>query len=129
MYRLVLEVIDCYSKSISTDQLKNKTAIHFDILKSTKYIPNIIQTHHKPEFFNRIFSELFKTYNVNHYSTYSINKASIVERIIRSIKPWFYVEFLSRGKYLWVDIIQKITSRYKVYRKIGKNLADVTFTK
>ncbi|XP_031336334.1 uncharacterized protein LOC116182882 [Photinus pyralis] len=39
-------------------------------------------------------------------------KAAIAERIIRTIKNYLYRQFSLRGKYVWIDAIESITSEY-----------------
>lgn len=50
-----------------------------------------------------MFKEITKTFNINHYSTYSVKKASIVERFIRTLKNKLYKEFHLKGNYKWID--------------------------
>ena len=134
-YRYILVVIDCYSKYVWTEPLKNKTAevvskAFKNVLKNAKYSPKNLQTDNGTEFYNRNFSELMRRYNINHYSTFSTKKAAIVERVIRTLKTWLHKEFSTRGKYKWLDILQKITKKYnsKVHRTIGMRPIDVTPT-
>ncbi|CAK1594971.1 unnamed protein product [Parnassius mnemosyne] len=42
-----------------------------------------------------------KNYNINHYSTYSVKKASIVERVIRTLITHIYKIFSLCGPYQW----------------------------
>lgn len=51
-------------------------------------------------------------YDVNHYSTYSNLKASIVERVIRTLKSRLWKQFSLQGTYKWLDILDKIISDY-----------------
>ena len=51
-------------------------------------------------------------YNINHYSTYSNLKASIVERVIRTLKTRLWKQFSLLGTYKWIDIIDKIVYDY-----------------
>lgn len=63
-----------------------------------------------------------KSLNINHYSTYSTKKASIVERLIRTLKNKLYKSFNLQGCNKWCDgtsenIVQKYNSTY--HRTIG----------
>lgn len=131
-YKYILLVIDCYSKFLWTRALKSKNAAEVSealtsILKQGRR-PKNLQTDDGKEFFNGTFLNLMKKYDINHYSTYSVKKASIVERVIRTIKNWLYKEFSFRGKYKWIDIIQDVTLKYNNthHRTIGTKPSKVT---
>lgn len=55
------------------------------------------------EFYNGEFKKIMKSYKINHYSTYSVKKASIVERVIRTLKSQLYKSFSLKGSYRWVE--------------------------
>lgn len=82
---------------VGTEPIKTKTTKEVsDVFKdkiSTKEFINFQGT----EFYNRCFSELLRRYNFKHYSTVRIKKAAIVERLIRTLKPWLHNEFSARG--------------------------------
>ena len=69
-----------------------------------------------------------RKYNINLYSKYSYLKASIVERLNRTLKTWMFKKFSLRGNYKWVDILTDLIEKYnaKVHRTIGMKLKDVT---
>lgn len=51
-------------------------------------------------------------FKINHYSTFSNLKASIVERVIRTIKNKIWREFSLRGNYQWLDILETVVKNY-----------------
>ena len=51
-------------------------------------------------------------YKINHYSTFSNLKASIVERFNRTLKNKMWQEFSLRGSYKWIDILPKLIKTY-----------------
>lgn len=117
-YRYILIVIDTFSKRVYAESLKDKTAKEttkaMEIIfgKVGQRIRNV-QTDDGKEFFNDIMKRLFTQYdNINHYSTYSRKKSSIVERVIRSIKKKLYMQFNLRGSHKWYDILQKVINTY-----------------
>lgn len=64
-------------------------------------------------FFNGMMKRLsIRNGNINHYATYSDKKASIVERLIRTIKRKLYMQFNLRGSNKWYDILQKVIDIY-----------------
>lgn len=131
--KYILVVIDCYSKFIWTRRLKNKSAIQvtnamIDVLKNIEgRIPKNLQTDHGKEFYNAKFAKLMKEHGINHYSTFSIKKAAIAERAIRTLKTWLYKNFSMRGTYKWIDVIDKITQDYnrRRHRTTGMKPCDV----
>lgn len=106
-YKYILVVIDCFSKYAWAVPLKQKNkelvskALKTILLSGR--IPNNLQTDSGKEFYNKMFKEITKTFNINHYSTYSVKKASIVERFIRTLKNKLYKEFHLKGNYKWID--------------------------
>lgn len=132
-YKFLLVIIDCFSKYVWTVALKDKSAISianaFNHLFTyeTKRRPNNLQTDNGKEFYNKQFDKIMKTYEINHYSTYTILKASIVERVIRTIKSFLSKEFTRNGNSKWVTILDKITAKYnnRVHRTIKMRPCDV----
>lgn len=132
-YKYILLVIDCYSRFVWTQALKNKTGRHVatgfkKILKRDKRTPNNVQSDKGTEFYNTSFSKVTNQYNINHYSTFSSTKACIAERAIRTLKTWLYKEFSHRGKYKWINILSAIVRKYnnRKHRSIGMKPVDVT---
>lgn len=107
-YKYVLVVIDTLSKYVWVNPLKSKdkksvTDAMQNILCSSMRKPKHLQTDLGSEFYNNNFRQLLKEFNIKHYSTYSIKKASIVERVIRTIKCHLYKLFSICGKFQWVQ--------------------------
>lgn len=116
-YKYILVVIDTFSKFAWAKPLKNKTGIEVTnamklIFRESKRIPKNLQTDQGKEFYNKNFTNLMKEYNINHYSTYSKMKASIVERFNRTLMSNIFknVKFVETRK--WVNILQEIMNRY-----------------
>ena len=117
-YRYLLTVIDSFSKKAWAIPVKNKTAE--DVTKATntilanneKRIPKNFQSDKGKEFYNQQFTELMKKHGINHYSTYSNLKASIVERFNRTLKNLMYKEFHVQGNYKWIHIIDNLLDKY-----------------
>lgn len=117
-YRYILIVIDVFSKKAYAEALKDKTA------KTTAAAMEIIfnqvgqrirnlQTDDGKEFFNGTMKRLLTQYdNINHYSTFTAKKASIVERLIRTIKRKLYMEFTLQGSKKWYGNLKKIIDSY-----------------
>lgn len=123
-FRFLLTVIDTFSKYAWTVALKTKTAV--EVTKAMKKIfnmgrkPKNLQTDDGKEFFNKEFKDLMNKNQINHYSTFSVLKASIVERFNRTLKNMMWKEFSNRGSYKWIDEYQNLTKAYnsKIHRTI-----------
>jgi hypothetical protein len=64
-----------------------------NILLKIKPPPKNLQTDNGKEF----FQSLMKKHKINHYSTFSSIKASIVERVNRTLKQLMWVQFSFQG--------------------------------
>lgn len=116
-YKYILFVIDCFSKFLWTEPIKNKAAHEVaramsNILKRAHQNPKNLQSDMGKEYYNEKFKHLMKTNGINHYSTFSTIKASIAERVIRTIKSEIYKMFALRGRYVWWDKLNEITESY-----------------
>lgn len=116
-YKYILMVIDVFSKFAWTVPLKNKTgkevtnAMKSIFIKDGR-IPKNLHTDQGKEFYNSFFQELMKEYNINHYSTYSKMKASIVERFNRTLLTKLWKIFSLQGSYKWFNILKSVTNTY-----------------
>lgn len=121
-YKYILVVIDCFSKYVWTKPLKTKTGVEVTesfetILKEAKgRKPMNLQTDQGKEYYNTHFKTLLKKYTINHYSTFSITKAAICERVIRTLKEKLFKYFSLNGTYRWIDILPEIVHNYNNQR-------------
>lgn len=117
-YRYILIVIDVFSKRAYAEPLKDKTAKEVSeamekIFQKVGHSIRNLHTDDGKEFFNGTMKRLLIRHdNINHYSTYSDKKASIVERLIRTIKRKLYMQFNLRGSNKWYDILQEVINIY-----------------
>ena len=130
-YRYINTVIDTFSKRLYMMKLKSKTGI--SLTKAMKFLivterPQYLHVDEGKEFYNTSFKKLLSDNNVKMYSTHSHLKASIVERVQRTIRSRLWAYFTSRGSYRWVDVLDDIVYSYNhsVHRSIGMAPADVT---
>lgn len=131
--RYILTMINCFTKVAIAVPLKNKTAIEVakvldPILQKHKM--KHFQTDQGKEWFNSHVKKLMTKYNVNHYATFSELKASVVERLNRTLKEKMWKEFTARGTYEWLSILPRIVQKYNstVHRTIGMKPKDVRST-
>lgn len=121
-HRYILIVIDVFSKVAYAEPLKDKTGV-----ETTQAMERIIKNfyqhnpHHKiknlhtdegKEFYNSTMARMLAKYKINHYSTFSPLKASIVERLIRTIKHKLYTEFTMQGNQKWLQTLPEVIDRY-----------------
>lgn len=82
------------------------------ILSKLKEKQKNLQTDEGTKFYNSSFRNLMKIHSINHYSTYSTKKASIVEKSIRTLKSMIWKHFSLQGKYVWVNDLQNVVNKY-----------------
>lgn len=131
-FKYILVVIDCFSKFLWTRPLKSKNAQDVSnamahIFKHSNRIPKKLVTDNGREYYNASFQSLLKKHNIHHYSTYSILKASIAERVIRTIKERLFRLFTLNGNHKWVDLLEQVTTSYNntKHRTINMKPKDV----
>lgn len=125
--KYILVVIDGFSKYAWTIPLKQKdkqtvSEAFNTLLSREKRIPRNLQTDLGKEFYNKSLKKILLNNSINHYCTYSTKKASIVERLIRTIKSKLFKEFSFKGNYKWIDgTLANIINRYNhtIHRTIG----------
>lgn len=131
-YRYILVVINAFSKYVWAYPVKRKTGQAVTdamkkVLSSLKTTPNHMQTDMGKEFYNKEFQELMRKFNINHYSTFSNLKSSIVERCNRTLKNIMWKQFSMQGSYKWLQLLPKIVNQYnsKKHRTTGFKPKDV----
>ncbi|XP_026829805.1 uncharacterized protein LOC113563012 [Ooceraea biroi] len=150
-YRYILTIIDALSKYAWAVPLKRKSGSEVagsfaSMFRDTGRCPRNLHTDEGKEFYNSHLRELtlkggacFRTlkirYNftnlgINHYSTHSVMKASIVERFNRTLKNEMWKVVTFNGSYKWVDVLSRLVSEYNArrHRAIAMRPVDVTPT-
>lgn len=117
-YKYLLIVIDTFSKYAWIKKLKNKTgpevtnAMQQILKENPNRCPRNIQSDHGKEFYNSHFDTLMKQHNINHYSTFTKLKASIVERFNRTFLNKLWQQFSLQGSHEWLTHFEKILDTY-----------------
>lgn len=129
----ILAVIDVFSKYAWAIPLKSKNArdvckAFATVVQTDGRVPNNLQTDMGKEFYNKDFQEYLKKRNVNHYSTFSMMKASVVERFNRTLKNNMWKYFSLNGSYRWIDVLPTLIDEYnrRKHRTINMRPIDVT---
>lgn len=115
-YKYILFVVNAFSKYAWVEPLKTKsgpevTQAMAKILARTT-APKNLQLDSGKEFYNSHFQALMKKYKINMYSTYSVLKASLVERLNRTIKAAIFKNFTIKGNQNWTRDLQAHVDRY-----------------
>lgn len=113
-FKYILVVIDVFSKYVWAEPVKTKTGN--EVTKAMKRIlknpPSNLQTDQGKEFYNKEFTSLMKTLNINHYSSFSSMKASVVERVNRTLKNLMWKAFTLQGNNKWLDLLPIVVEKY-----------------
>ncbi len=131
-YRYLLVCIDVFSKFAWIVPLKNKTGPAlveaFKVILKSDRKPQKIQTDQGTEFFNKHFKALMKQEDIQLYNTYNETKASIVERLIRTLKTKMWRFFTSKKTRRYIDMLDDLAYSYNhsKHRSIKKKPVNVT---
>lgn len=122
--KYLLTIIDCFSKYAWVIPLKDKKAE--GIVKAFEPIfkeihPETLQVDKGSEFYNKLFENLLKKYNVKLFSTQSDKKASIIERFNRTLKMKMSKLFDATNSFRYIDALDDLVYNYNhtIHRTIG----------
>jgi len=129
----IITCIDTFSKKAWAFKIKDKTGLSVTRAMErllTEERPSKVQFDEGKEFLNRNFLGLLKRNGIQHYSTYSEAKCSIVERFNRTLKTRMFRAFTAQGNHRYVDILQNLVDGYNSskHRSIGMAPNDVNLT-
>ena len=131
-FNYILCAIDVFTKKLWTFPLKRKSAeeVHnavFWFLMDER--PEKIQTDQGTEFINATLARTEGRMDppIKHYHTWSIKKASVVERVQRTLRNRLGKIWERNGDHRWIDVLPQITESYNnsVHRSIGMKPNDV----
>ena len=135
-YRFILIIIDCFTKKVYGRPLKSKKAVETskaidDILSSLPWPVAFFSSDKGGEFDLRnphIQNVLVKKHRVQAFTLSGKTKASIVERVIRTLKTRFARYFTESGTTRWINILEPFINNYNntYNRSIGMSPNDVT---
>ena len=129
--RFILVVIDVFSKHLWLQPLKDKKGP--SIVEAFRTIfnkgrkPKRIRTDKGQEFRAKVVQSLFKSESIRHMFAESDVKASVSERVIKTIKSKIYRYFTQRLSYEYVNELQSFAEGYNktVHRTIDMRPIDV----
>lgn len=116
-YRYMLVVIDVHSKQAQARALKFKNSVEAskafkDILDESQVSPKMVQADAGGEFLGRPFQNLLKKYNILFRVAANKHKASVVERVQRTLKSKLYKVMAWKETEKWTDLIPLIVHSY-----------------
>ena len=127
-YRYLLVCIDVFSKYAWVVPLKNRTGLSlveaFKTILASGRKPEKIITDQGTDFFNKHFKALLEDEEIELYNTYDETKASVVERLIRTM--WRY--FTAKKTMRYIDTLPDLVYSYDhtIHRSIKRKPVDVT---
>ena len=105
--------------------MKNKTAHSllevFDSILSEGRKPEKLRTDKGTEFLNETFQQYLKKKNIHFYTANNEPKASVVERVNRTLKSKLYHYFTAVNSLHYIDVLQDLVNSYNntYHRSIG----------
>ena len=130
----LLVVIDVLSKYVWVRLMKNKTACSvlevFDSIVSEGRKPEKLRTDKGTEFLNGSFQQYLKKKNIQFYMANNEPKASVVERVNRTLKSKLYHYFTAVNSLRYIDVLQEMVDSYNntYHRSIGRAPATVSYS-
>lgn len=131
-YNYLLVCIDVFSKYLWVIPLKTKhgktlvTAFK-KILESGRK-PVKLQSDKGTEFLNKEFQSLLKKNNIYFFTTQNEEtKASVVERVNRTLKTRMWKYFTWKNTYRYIDVLSELVNSYnnRFHRSIGRKPSSV----
>ena len=78
--------------------------------------------------FNKPLKKYFESKNVHHYHSYGSTKASLVERLIRTVKQKVWRYFTYKGNHRWLKVLPQVIKAYNssFHRSLGISPNEVS---
>ena len=122
----LLTVVDVFSKYAWVLPIKQKTGLQVAtaltaLFKTSKRMPQKLQTDDGKEFYNKHVSRVLKDNDVHHFSTSGDTKASVVERFNRTFKQRLYRYMTTYNTPNYLSLLPALVSGYNAsfHRSIG----------
>ena len=118
-YAYIVLMFDCFTRKLWAVPMKKIDAEHTadafqSVFKNLPKTPTHLVTDNGTEFFNSAVAEIFDEYGVNHYATpsKSPSKASMAERVIRTIKTRIARFMQLKKNKRWIDVLDELVKNY-----------------
>lgn len=125
-YTFLLIVLDCFTKKAYVRPIRDKSSKSMipafaSILRESKATPTYLYTDQGSEYLSSDFQAFLKQHNIKHYNTFSIKKAAIAERYIRTLFAKLQRYMTERNTFRFIDklpdFVKALNSTY--HRSIG----------
>ena len=124
-HRYALIALDIFSRYAYACPMKNKNAAatrdaFLHIFSTSKHQPKKINCDRGTEFYNSTVKKLLKERGITIYSTHNDVKASLVERLIRTLRRKILRHFILSSSTVWYTILQDVVDSYNsdIHRSI-----------
>jgi hypothetical protein len=129
-HKFVLTCIDVFSRYARAQPIKNKSGVVVTAAAKKMFeeaVPKRVQVDEGKEWYNTHFKKLMKDLNITMFSSHNEPKASLVERMNKTLKNRLYRYMLASRTARYVDVLQDVVVGYNntVHRTIGMKPADV----
>ncbi len=133
-YRFLLTVVDVFSRHAWVQPLKTKSASDVvgafqNIFSRTDRRPAKLQTDEGLEFFGAKARDFFKKHQIIHFASNSPHKASLVERLNRTLLTKLYRYFTAKETLKYLDVLQDLVTGYNLRKHRSLGIAPVMVTK
>ena len=131
-HQFILVCTDVLSHYAWTRALKSKKSSEmveaFSSIFQEGRTPTSLRTDRGGEFNNNLVKKLFEKHRIHYYLTNNELKASIVERLIRTLKNKMSRYFTYHETRRWVEVLPELTESYNqtFHRSIQRTPASVT---
>ena len=114
-HKYIFTMIDCFSRYLYAFPIKSKTPKEIIrvlklVLGKTKF--NYLQTDDGVEFTSKKVQEYLKNKKIKWFSVDSDLKASIVERVNRTLKNYLYRYFTANNTLRYINVLPKLVDGY-----------------
>ena len=134
-FRWMLFIIDAFSRFLFVIPIKKKDESNTvmaveSFLDNIQHLPKFFYHDAGKEFLNKSMYKLLENRGISQFVLKGASKASIVERVQRTIKTNLEMLFAKHQNHNWIDFIDKLVSNYnnRTNRSIGMAPADVSYS-
>lgn len=134
-YSYLLIAIDVLSKRLFVEPLKRKTAVAVveglkSIFSRSEAKPLFISSDKGGEFTGKVIQRFLKENNISFYTIHDEDtKASVAERVQRTLKGKMWRYFTHKNTYTYLDVLQQLVRSYNTTRHRSHGLAPINVTR
>lgn len=116
-FRYILFVIDVYTRQLFLKPLKSKhssevSKAFFEIITETNRFPAYVSSDFGKEYLGSEFQNMLKAFNIGYFTCNSPNKASLAERVQRTIKEKLFRYFTKFNTHRYINILEQFETAY-----------------